>query len=360
MRAAVCREFGAPLQVEDVELRPAAAGEVSVRIRACAICHSDVAYIHGAWGGVLPAVYGHEAAGVVEEVGEGVLAVDPGDHVVVTLIRSCGRCELCLRGEPALCERLGSFPLTRSTPLRAADGAEIAQGLRTGAFAERVTVHASQVVPIPRDVPLESAALLACGVITGVGAVLNTAQLRPGSTVAVVGCGGVGLNAVQGAALAGATLILAVDLLPSKLAAATAFGATDVADGSHEDVEKVVRELTGGRGVDYVFVTAGSGAAVEQGLRLVARAGTLVLVGLPTGARVEIDPERVADEAIRILGSKVGAARPQLDIPHLVSLYRSGRLKLDELISERFPLERINDALAASEHGTSLRPVVLL
>jgi len=177
MRAAVCREFGRPLQVEEVELRTAGPGEVTVRLSACAVCHSDVAYMHGAWGGDLPAVYGHEAAGVVEEIGEGVDELEPGDHVVVTLIRYCGRCRQCVRGEPALCEQLWEFPLSKSSPLTSSTGETIAQGVRTAGFAERVTVHGSQAVPVPRELSLEAASLLACGVITGVGAVLNTAQV---------------------------------------------------------------------------------------------------------------------------------------------------------------------------------------
>jgi Zn-dependent alcohol dehydrogenase len=203
LRAAVCREFGRPLAVEEVDLAAPGRGEVAVRVAACAVCHSDVLAIDGAWDGSLPAVFGHEAAGVVEEVGPGVGHVRPGDHVVVTLVRYCGTCPACARGEPPLCE--AGFPLDTRSPLAGrGDGAPIRQGLRTGAFAERVVVDASQAVPIPREVPLESASLLACGVITGLGAVLNVAAIRPGSRVVTIGTGGVGLNCVQGAALCGA------------------------------------------------------------------------------------------------------------------------------------------------------------
>lgn len=353
----MCRAFGAPLRIEDVELRAPAVAEVSVRIAACAVCHSDVALVAGAWGGDLPAVYGHEAAGVVEDVGAGVRSVAPGDHVVVTLIRACGRCRLCLRGERALCEELQSFPLSRDTPLRGANGEPVAQGVRTAAFAERVTVDESQVVRIPPEVPLDAASLLACSVITGVGAVVNTAALRRGSSAAVIGVGGVGLNVVQGAQLAGAEIVVAIDLLDSKLEAARAFGATHAVHAG--DADALVDELTRARGFDYVFVAAASAAAVDHGLRLVGRAGTLVLIGLPEGALVQLDPERVADGSIRILGSKMGASVPQRDIPRLVSLYRGGRLKLDELISGRYPLDRIEDALAAARNGEALRPVLL-
>jgi S-(hydroxymethyl)glutathione dehydrogenase/alcohol dehydrogenase len=360
MRAAVCRAFNEPLQIEDVELRPAGPGEVTVRLAACAICHSDVAYMQGAWGGDLPAVYGHEAAGVVEEVGDGVREVVPGDHVVVTLIRYCGRCAQCLRGEPALCEQLWDFPLSKSSPLATAAGEPLTQGVRTGAFAERVTVHGSQVVPVPHDVSLEVASLLACGVITGVGAVVNTAKVEVGSAVVVFGAGGVGLNIVQGAVLAGATTIVAVDLLDYKLAAAGAFGATHTFNPTRDDVVAEVRALTGGRGADYAFDAAGAIPAIEQGAQLIRKAGTLVLVGLPpSGVPMRLDAEAVADGALRIMGTKVGSARPQVDIPELVGLYRQGRLKLDELITGRWPLEGINDAVAAGEHGETVRSLIV-
>jgi S-(hydroxymethyl)glutathione dehydrogenase/alcohol dehydrogenase len=360
MKAAVCHAFGEPLRVEEVTLRGPGAGEVGVRLGACAICHSDVAYMQGAWGGELPAVYGHEAAGVVEEVGQGVHGVAAGDHVVVTLVRSCGLCPQCARGEPALCERLSEFPLTQHTPLATLDGAPIHQGIRTGAFAERVTVDASQVVPIAADVSLDVASLLACGVVTGVGAVLNTAQVDPGSTVVVLGVGGVGLNVVQGAVLAGAEQIVAVDLLDAKLDAAVVFGATHTFNPTRVNIVAEVLGLTGGRGADYAFDASGAIPAIEQGAKLIRRGGTLVLVGLPpTGSIIGFDAAWIADSAVRIIGSKVGSVRPQVDVPRLAGLYREGSLKLDELISGRWPLEEINAALAASDHGEALRPVIV-
>ena len=359
MKAAVCREFGGTLQIEDVELRGPGAGEVSVRVAACAICHSDVALVHGAWGGELPAVYGHEAAGVVEEVGDGVHSIASGDHVVITLVRSCGRCRQCVQGQPALCEAVGSFPLSRSSPLTDADGHAIQQGLRTAAFAERVTVDASQVVRIPDDVSLESASLLACGVVTGVGAVLNTAQVEHGSSVVVLGAGGVGLNVVQAAALAGATQIVAVDLLDDKLEAALRFGATSTLNAARDNVVGEVLGLTGGSGADCVFDATGSTSAIEQAVLLVRAAGTVVVVGMPpSGARISLEAEDMAERALRILGSKVGSVRPQIDIPRLVLLYREGRLLLDELITGRWPLDEINEAIAAAERGEVLRALV--
>jgi Zn-dependent alcohol dehydrogenase len=360
VRAAVCHAFGEPLSVEDVELRGPGPGEVSVQLAACAICHSDVAFMQGAWGGELPAVYGHEAAGIVDEVGPEVRGVAPGDHVVVTLVRSCGGCPQCRRGQPALCERLADFPLSRHSPLESADGSPIHQGVRTGAFAERVTVDASQVVPIPAEVSLEAASLLACGVITGVGAVRRTAEVEPGSSVVVFGAGGVGLNVVQGAVLADAGMIVAVDLLDNKLEAAQLFGATHTLNAARVDVVAEVRSLTRGVGADYAFDASGAVPAIEQGARLIRRGGTLVLVGLPpTGVKIAFDVEAIADGAQRILGSKVGSVQPQTDIPELVGLYREGRLKLDELISGRWPLEDINAAVDSAERGEALRAVVV-
>lgn len=357
MKAAVCYEFGNPLVVEEVEIDPPRAGEIAVRIAACGVCHSDIAYVEGAWGGRLPVVCGHEAAGVVEEVGGGVDGIRVGDHVVVTLVRSCGRCPFCVEGQPALCE--ATFPLDERSPLRTRDGREIQQGIRVGAFAETVVVHASQAVAVPRDVPLESACLLGCAVVSGFGAVVNTAQVEAGSSVVVIGTGGVGLNSIQGAALAGASTIVAVDVVPSKLAVARAFGATHAIEAA--DASEAVRELTGGRRADYVFVAVGAGGAVEQGLSLVRRGGTLVLVGMPaSGVTAELDPTALAHDGQRILGSKLGSTRPEIDIPTLLDLYRDGRLKLDELVSGRYPLEQVNEAFASAAHGGVLRNVIVL
>lgn len=358
MKAAVCREFGAPLVIEEVELDPPQAGELTVRLAACAVCHSDISYLEGAWGGPLPAVYGHEAAGIVDRVGPGVRGVAPGDRVAVTLIRSCGSCYFCVQGDPVFCET--TFRLDDEGPLRSADGEAIAQGLRTGAFAESVTVHSSQVAHLPSDVPLESASLLGCGVLTGVGAVLNTAKVTVGASVVVVGTGGVGLNSVQAAALAGARLIVAVDLSADKREVARRFGATHAIDPAGEDTRAAVRRLTEGRGADFVFVCVGARAAVEQSLGLVRRAGTVVIVGMPaSGVTAEFDPGELANDGVRVLGSKMGSARLEIDVPKLVELYRRGDLELDELISGRYPLEEINEAVASVNRGEALRNVVV-
>jgi len=358
MRAAVCRAFGEPLVVEDVCLDRPGPGEPKVEVAACAICHSDILYAEGGWGGALPAVYGHEAAGAVVEVGEGVSGFNAGDHVVVTLIRSCGSCPACARGTPVTCET--RFALDARSPLRRADGQPLVHGLRTAAFAEQVVVEASQAVVIPRSLPFDSASLLACGVITGFGAVTNTAAVGPGASVVVIGAGGVGLNTIQGAAIAGARIVVALDVIDAKLEAARRFGATHALRADNAGVVEEVRRLSGGRGADYAFVAVGAKAAFEQALGMAARSGAVVFVGIPaSGVMVEIDPGNIASDNQRILGSKMGGARIRDDIPRLIALYREGILKLDELISGRYPLERINDAIASVKRGEALRNVVV-
>lgn len=359
MRAAVCYEHGKPLVVDEVDLDSPKRGEVRVRIGAVAICHSDVHLIRGEWGGSVPVIAGHEASGVVEAVGDDVSRVRPGDHVVVSLLRSCGRCFFCQRGEPFLCE--GTFALRTETRLHARSGEPIIQGISTAAFAEQVVVDQSQLVPIPDDLPFDRAALLACGVITGVGAAVNTGGVRPDSSVAVVGVGGVGLNAVQGAMLAGANPIIALDVLDQKLEAARAFGATHGVNAKDPEAAERVRELTEGRGVDYAIVAVGSTAAAAQAVGLTRRGGTIVIAGMPhADASFPLPVYRFVGSGRRILGSSMGSTRLSVDVPRLVGLYQQGRLKLDELISARYPLNRINDAIEEMETGLSLRNVVVL
>ncbi len=358
MKAAVLREYNTPLIIEDVDLAEPATGEIKVKTAACAICHSDIHFCEGAWPEPLPAVYGHEAAGIVEAVGPGVKNVSIGDHVVVTLIRSCGSCHYCSRGAPVVCDT--TFPLDQKTPLTNANGDTFTHGLRTGAFAEYMVVDQSQVVTIPKNMPFDSASLLACGVITGFGAVTNTARIEAGSNVVVIGTGGVGLNAVQGARLAGANRVIAMDISDSKLEAAKAFGATDTINATDTDASKQVRALTDGRKADYVFVSVGSKSAIEQSFRFLGRAGTVVLVGIPaTGVTAEIDPGTIGFIEQKIIGSKMGSSRIQVDIPMLVDLYQQKRLKLDELVTRRYPLDQINEAIADVKAGNALRNVIV-
>ncbi len=357
MKAAICHAFGEPLTIEEVALRPPAAGEVEVTLDAVAICHSDISCAEGAWSGPLPAVYGHEAAGRVSALGAGVAGLSVGDTVLVTLIRHCGQCLPCAEGHPTRCEtRVG--PL--DSPLSLPDGTPVAQGLQTGAFAERVVVDKSQVVPIPADLPMESACLLSCGVITGVGAVVNTAGLRPGAAVAVIGAGGVGLNVIQGARIAGARRIFAIDLADDKLQAAREFGATHGIRADMDRPHREVKRLNGGRGVDAVFVAVGAISAYEGASRYLARGGALVVVGMPpAGQTMALAPDIVAASSQRVLGSFMGEVLPRRDIPWLVELYRQGRLKLDELVSGRWRLEQINEAIADTLSGHARRNVIL-
>ena len=361
MRAAVCRAHGAPLAIEELVLDAPRAGEALVEVAACAICHSDIAFAEGAWGGELPAVYGHEAAGLVREVGPGVTAVRPGDRVVVSLLRSCGACFFCTAGEPHLCE--GELPGDRSPRLRTQAGEPVVQAMRTGAFAEVVVVHESQVALVPDRLPLDVASLLGCGVLTGVGAVLDKVRVAPGSSVVVVGTGGVGLNVVQGAAIAGAATIVAIEPSEAKREAALAFGATHALAPGEEDLAAAVRALTGGRGAGYAFVTVGRGDAIEQAFGHVRRGGTVAVLGMPpneeTFSVVGVD---LVHDDVRVVGCKIGAGSGRLAeaVPRLVRLYEEGRLKLDELVSGRYPLEEVNEAIAAVVQGDAVRNVLVL
>lgn len=358
MRAAVCRGFGEPLLIEELDLAPPGPGQVAVRIDAVAICHSDVAHAEGAWGGALPVVFGHEAAGTVMSAGPGVADLVPGSRVLVTLIRSCGNCPACSGGVPTSCDH--AFDVQQS-PLRDATGAPVAQGMATAAFAEAVVVDRSQLVRLPLDVPPEAACLLACGVLTGVGSVVNVAKVPPGATVAVIGAGGIGLNAIQGAALAGAGRVLAIDPLPAKREAARRFGATDaIAPDEGEGTAAAVRALTHGRGVDFAIVAVGEPAAIEDAPALLAIGGSLVIVGMaPSGSRVRLDPTALAARNQRVLGARMGQAVIARDVPWLIDTWRAGRLQLEALVTGRFRLEQINEAIAATREGAALRNVIV-
>lgn len=358
VKAAVWRASRSPVSIEDVWLADPASGEVGVRVAATAVCGSDLAYMDGHWECPSPAVLGHEAAGIVDRLGPGVTDLAVGDRVVVTLIRSCGSCRRCIAGAPVGCS--GRFALDGSSPLSNARGSDIWQGLGVAAFAEAATVHRSQVVRVGSEIDLDVAALLSCGVLTGVGAVRNTARVDPESFVVVLGAGGVGLNVVQGARLAGAAEVIAVDPDPRRLAAALRLGASATV-GAGEMVRDEVRAVTNGEMADYVFVATAAVSAIETGFDLLARMGTLVLVGMPpSGARVSLDPVMVASAGQRILGSKMGSGRPARDIPALVALYGEGRLELDGLITARYALAEIEEALESARSGEALRNVIIM
>ena len=358
MKAAVCRAFGQDLVIEDVELADPRSGEVQVKLAACAICHSDITYMDGDWGGEPPVVHGHEASGIVEALGPDVSGFSVCDRVVVTLIRSCGACRSCSDGNYSVCE--GDFPLDHRSPLIGQDGAPIIQGLRTAAFAERVVVDASQIVAIPDGIPFDSAALLACGVITGFGAVAKTARVEPGADVVVIGAGGVGLNAIQGAAHCGAGRVIAIDIVDAKLNDADEFGATDRINSMKQDAGEALRQMTGGRGADYVFITVGAKPAFDAAYAMLAPGGAAVLVGMPAdGVMSEYEIVSLASNAQRILSSKMGSADIRVDIPKLVGLYQDGNLKLDQLITGRYPLSDINTAIASVRSGKVRRNVIV-
>ena len=356
IKAAVAHAFGDPLVIQDVDLRGPLGSEVEVTLEAVAICHSDISFAEGAWGGSLPAVYGHEAAGRVTATGDRVRGLSVGDPVVVTLIRACGTCPSCCGGKPTTCET----PYDGDHgPLKTVEGGKLHQAMAAGAFAEKVVVEAAQVVKIGEDIPMASASLIACGVITGVGAVVNAANLRAGQDVVVIGAGGVGLNAIQGARIAGARRIVAVDMSDEKLAIAKEFGATDgVLATQAKPWRAAIKAM--GRGADAVIVTVGAVAAYDVAPRYLANSGKVIMVGMPhSGAFSSFEPVNLAAMGQGMIGSKMGDVVIQRDIPWMVDLYQQGRLKLDELISGTWSLDQINEAIADTKTGAARRNVIV-
>ncbi len=359
MKAAGGYETGKPLSVEEVEIDSPHPNEVLVRMAATAVCHSDINIIRGERGGKFPLVVGHESAGYIIEIGKNVTTVKPGDPVVVSLLSSCRRCHYCVTGMPWICvERKGPQP--GDARLKNKAGQVLTQGYpgaRVASFAEYVVVDESQTVVISKDFPMDVASLLACGVITGFGAVVNRAKVPPMSSVVVVGVGGVGLNSVQGAAISGANPIIAVDLSDYKLDAARKFGATHTVRADDKDAINKVKELTSGRGAEFAFITVGSAPAVEQGFNMTGPRGMTVVVGLPrTGSTITLAPFFSGEKMLT--SSAMGSTRLSDDIPKLIDLYRAGRLKLDELITNRFSLDQINEAIESTERGEALRNVI--
>jgi S-(hydroxymethyl)mycothiol dehydrogenase len=355
IQAAVCTEFGAPLRLETLTLRDPIADEVEVTVEAVAICHSDISYADGAWGGRAPVVYGHEASGRITKLGANVSGFELGQRVVATLIKACGACGPCLTGKPTICERQDPRP----TVLTRADGTAVDQGMHCGAFAEKIVVSTSQIVAMPESMPPESVCLLACGVITGIGAMVNAAQLRAGEDVVVIGAGGVGLNAIQGARIAGARRIVAVDLNAEKLETAKDFGATHTVLGSEKSPWKqAIRAM--GRPADVVAVTVGAIPAYEDAMRYMGYGGRMVMVGMPhSGDTARYEPVIPAFLGQKMIGSKMGDVVIQRDIPWMADLYEQGRLKLDELVSGRWRLEQINEAIADTRAGGARRNVIM-
>ena len=356
-KAAMMREAHAPLTIEEIEVDKPHRREVLIRTVFAGVCHSDLHFIEGLYPIPCPCVLGHESAGVIEAVGEDVTYVKPGDHVITCLSTFCGECEFCLTGRMSLC----LSPMVQ----RAKDGQQrlsqngdvVGQFANLSSYAEYILTHEHSVVKVREDMPLDRAALIGCGVMTGVGAVFHTAKVEPGSTVAVFGCGGIGLSAINGAAIAGAGQIIAVDMVGSKLNLAKEFGATDVVNPADGDVVKQIRSLTDG-GVHYSFEAVGLKVTAEQSFRSLRRGGTATIIGMvPVGTNVELHgPEFLQEKKIQ--GSAMGSNHFRIDMPRLVEFYLRGDLKLDQMISGRIKLEEINDAMAALKTGEVARNVI--
>ena len=365
MRAVVLREPGRPVTVEEVELDPPKAGEVLVRVAAAAVCHSDVRLSDGELGnGRWPMVLGHEGAGVIETVGEGVMHLSPGDHVAFSFVPACRGCRFCLAGRPNLCEPAGrngvAGMLMDGTSRLHANGTMLQHCLMTACFAEQAVVAAAGAIPIPAELPLRDAALLGCGVVTGVGAVRNTAGVRPGDSVCVIGCGGVGLQVVAGARLAGASPIVAVDRGAEKLGRAAALGATDTVDATHEeDVVDAVRRLTDG-GADHAFEVVGRPDTVRLAWEAIRPGGRAIVVGLvPRGVDVSVPGiDFLSDKTLR--GTYYGSGDAARDLPELASLATAGKLDLAGVVTHTTDLDGVQEALDRLRRGEGARTVVIV
>jgi S-(hydroxymethyl)glutathione dehydrogenase/alcohol dehydrogenase len=358
VRAAMLREIPGKLEIDDVEVGSPGPREVLIRTAAAGLCHSDLHFMEGKYPWMTPVVLGHESAGVVEAVGDQVTYVRPGDHVITCLSVYCGACEHCLTGHLSLCEDKAAVqrPLEGEQRLTK-DGAPVWQFFDLSSFAEAMLVHEHALVKIRKDMPLDRAALIGCGVITGFGAATNTAKVAPGETVAVIGCGGVGMAAINGAYVAGAARIIAVDTNPVKLQLATKLGATDVVNpGDGDPVERIV-EMTKG-GVHHAIECLGLKLTAEQSFRMLAFGGTATLVGMvPFGEKIELHGFDFLRER-KIQGSSMGSNRFRVDMPRLIELYMQGRLHLDDWISDRIRLEEINDGFKAMKEGKVVRSVI--
>src|SRR5215469_15790597 len=359
MKAAVLREVGKPLTIETLDIGKPGPHEVLVRTAAAGVCHSDLHFIEGLYPARMPMVLGHESAGVVEQVGSEVRGVKPGDHVITCLSVYCGHCEDCLSGHMSLCRNPEVRPPPgEAQPRLSKDGAPVSQFAQLSSFAEQMLIHEHACVAIRKDMPLDRAALIGCGVMTGVGAVIHTSNVRPGESVAVIGCGGVGLAAINGAAIAGAGRIIAIDLSPGKDNMARTFGATDFICAADTDPVKTVMEMTGG-GVHHSFEAIGLGKTAEQAFNMLRRGGTANVIGMiPIGQTVTLMGAAFLGEK-RIQGSLMGSNRFPVDMPRLVDFYMSGKLKLDDMISRRIKLEDVNDAFSEMKSGQIARSVIV-
>jgi len=362
-KAVVCRELNQPVVVESVTVDAPGRGEVRVKLGACGVCHSDLSAVNGTIALPLPLVLGHEGAGVVDQVGEGVADLAPGDHVVFSFIYMCGKCRFCVAGRPVLCLEQGkalTTPLAGTPRVHDAGGKPLNIFSGCGSMAECATVSAENLIRIDPKIPLEVAALVGCGVTTGVGAVFNTAKVAPGSSVAVFGCGGVGLSAIQGARIAGAEKIIAIDTLPAKLEMARRFGATDtIAAKKDEDVAKTLKKLTGG-GPDYAFECVGSGDLAGAAYRAIRRGGLAVVVGVAKPSdSTSLRTMTLPFEEKTITGSYFGSCVPRVDFPRMLALYLGGQLRLEEMITRRYAIAEAPQAFADLQSGANARGVIV-
>ena len=362
-RAAVMYEHNQPVVVEELELDEPKANEVLVRTAASGVCHSDLSVVTGAIYYDAAVALGHEGAGIIEQVGADVTGFHPGDHVILSFVSYCSSCRMCQMEKVCLCESYDvprGFQLDGTYRLHNGSGDGILQMARIATMSEYMVVPQQNLVKIDKDYALEKAALVGCGVTTGVGAVLNTAKVEPGSSVAIIGTGGVGLNAIQGAVLAQAERIIAVDIAEKKLDFAQSFGATDVVNAATCDPVEAVRELTNGLGVDYAFEVIGNPKTIVQAYRMVRAAGTAVIVGMAHHEMdVSIPAQHLVSTERQLIGSFYGSCHPRVDMPKLLNLYTEGKLKLDELITRHYRLEQINEAFADMEAGENARGVIL-
>ena len=363
MKAAVCFKANERLEVTELQQQGPQAGEVRVKVKAAGICHRDWHIMNGDWTPPLPMVLGHEAAGIVEEVGAGVSGTKVGDHVIFSFRTHCGRCLYCSSGRTILCDGYTSARwamLDGSHRLKLPDGQPVNQMARIGTFSESVVCAGEMVVPIRNDMPWPQAALVGCCVPTGVGAVTRCAKVESGATVMVIGCGGVGLNVLQGAKLAGAAKIIAVDLIDKKLEFAREFGATHLVNAKKENPVDVARSLTAGRGVDYAFDAIGGEQTTLQIVDAIRPGGTAVIVGMAALAtRAPITPYFFALQEKTLTGTMYGSVRPNLDFPWLCDQYKEGKLKIDELVSRTWKLDQINEGFQELRGGNVKRGVVV-
>jgi S-(hydroxymethyl)glutathione dehydrogenase / alcohol dehydrogenase len=361
-RAAVLYSAGQALELDELEVLPPGDGEVLVRYVASGVCHSDLHVIQGLMAHPTPVVLGHEGAGIVEAVGPQVSGVQVGDHVLTSYVPSCGRCAWCVVGRPNLCD-LRDQPRhvmhDGTARFRNRGGQEVFHFLQVASYAEKAVLPEQNVVPIRKDAPLDVVCLVSCGVMTGAGAVMNRARVTPGSNVVVFGCGGVGLNAIQAAALMGAGKVIAVDVFDHKLEWSREFGATHTVNARSDDALARIREICGRGGADYAIEAIGGALTIELAFNSVHRGGTVVVIGVsPDGTRVSIDPSMLLQERI-LTGTSFGSTRQKVDLPMFVDLFMDGRYKLRELISRQVALDELNQAYDALQRGEVRRSVVI-